>query len=476
MRCAIYLRVSTERQRDEGVSLDAQLAACRAEAIRLGDRDPAVYRDDGFSGTTDRRPGLQTLLGDLASYDVVIVWRLDRLWRSVAGWARLLGEMVEHGVGFCSITERIDASTPWGRAMLTVVAVFAELFVEILRENVRAALQYRADHGLPHGKPPYGYRVGDDGWEVVDDESAIVRELFRLAGSGRSVTELTRWMQASDAIPRTSKLGWHPSALSRILRNPSYTGRMVWHGEAIPGTHPRIITDVAWRRAQTTLDGRAWTRGRVSRTLIPLLRCGPCGGSMERFGKTLTCRARRLGHADHEANTAQYRSVVDAIWEHYGGLLTGGEMREAVELYRSEVEASSGRRGELTRRLRDLHSRETRTLALAQRTGADLDALAEALEPIVAERERLGAELRSSAPRPELDQWAHLLEATTGDVIERVRAGPVEGQLLALRAVIERCEVDGGRDVLTVHHIGEVLPPVEVPIRHHRSGRPAKPD
>lgn len=473
LRAAVYIRVSTERQADQGISLDAQLAACRAEALRLGDRSPAVYRDDGYSGTTDKRPGLQALLANLAEYDVVIVWRLDRLWRSVAGWARLLADMVQHEVGFCSIAERIDTSTPWGRAMLTVVAVFAELFVEILRENVRGALQYRADQGLKHGRPAYGYAARDGAWVVVDDEAAIVRELFRMVSKGASTAECTRWLQTSGAVPRTSKQGWHITSVRELLRNVAYTGRMLWHGDVIPGTHPRIIPDALWRKAQAVMDGRIFTRGHRSESIVGLFRCGFCGSCLERSQGGLTCHARRRRAVEHPPLWMRWEFCEEALWAYFTGLVSEGLLSAAVDRLRDEERSGEGRRGILNKRLRELKASEARALTLAQRTGADLDALADSLGPVIAERERLETELRSLAHKPEVDSWSALLKRHPAESIRDLRArGTAEEHLLLLRSVIARAEVHKGR--LVIHHQGDILPPAEVPVRMRKPGRPKK--
>jgi site-specific DNA recombinase len=186
LRCAIYTRKSTEHNLDlEFNSLDAQHEACAAyiksqahESWRL---IPARYDDGAFSGASLDRPALQTLLADIGSrkVDIVVVYKVDRLTRSLADFAKLVELFDQHDVSFVSVTQSFNTTTSMGRLTLNVLLSFAQFEREVIGERVRDKIAASKRKGLWVGGPvPLGYASRDKKLVVVPEEAVAVRAIF----------------------------------------------------------------------------------------------------------------------------------------------------------------------------------------------------------------------------------------------------------------------------------------------------------
>jgi site-specific DNA recombinase len=163
-RCetALYIRVSTQEQATEGINLNVREQRCRQVAEAAGHADIDLYCDDGYSGTITNRPGLQQLLAALPEYDAVCIWKLDRLTRSIRGWADTMAQFRDAHCGLASATEAFDFSSAAGRMHIGMLALVGEFYVELLRENTTAALRMCFEQGYHHGFPPLGYAYPTD--------------------------------------------------------------------------------------------------------------------------------------------------------------------------------------------------------------------------------------------------------------------------------------------------------------------------
>ena len=160
----IYTRVSTQRQADEGVSLDAQEAECRAYCERHQLGNVEVLRDEGFSGKSLDRPGMQELLRRVAADEVgdVVVTALDRLSRKTTDALGLVGDTFDGTVGFHAVRQAMDTTGPVGKAMVGMLALFNELERDMIAERTREAAAHCFGNGLVFGRTPYGYARGAD--------------------------------------------------------------------------------------------------------------------------------------------------------------------------------------------------------------------------------------------------------------------------------------------------------------------------
>lgn len=190
-----YVRVSTEEQAREGLSLAAQETRIRAYCEAKGWKLLRVYRDEGFSGKDLNRPGIQALIHDLKDngVDVVVVLKLDRLTRSV----RDLGALIEDlfgGVALASVEESLDSSTANGRMVINLLGTVAQWEREVISERTAFALRYKRDQGQwAAGRVPFGFRIGQDGRLEEDPEQMrIIRAIKRARRRGRSYREIAR--------------------------------------------------------------------------------------------------------------------------------------------------------------------------------------------------------------------------------------------------------------------------------------------
>lgn len=256
MRVAIYIRVSTLDQAREGYSLAAQRAALEHWAADRRHEIVRVYEDAGISAKDIKhRPAMRRLLwaAKREQYDILLVWALSRLTRSVMdlySTAELLGQ---HNIALVSYTESIDTSTPTGRAMMGMLGVFAQMEREVTVERVRAAMAERAAQGKRTCNCVLGYDlVGKDGLSVNEREAEHVRLIYRAYLESGS---LYGAVKAARAAGIHGKLGGQMSAESvkKILTRPIYIGYNTSRGAPIKGNHEPIIEREMWNKVQRRL-------------------------------------------------------------------------------------------------------------------------------------------------------------------------------------------------------------------------------
>jgi site-specific DNA recombinase len=269
VRAFVYCRVSTQEQaRDDHYSLANQEARCREYIKHKPWRCVKVLRDVA-SGKSAAREGYQELLGAIRrrEVDVVVVYRLDRLSRNVRNVYDALDLSREQGVGFVSVQESFDTTTARGRAMLGVAAVFAQLTREMIAENVRDGLRRRAQAGKYTGGPhtrPYGYEYREGRLQVREEETQVVRRVFRLySEQGWGLHRIARLLNA-EGIRTTQGLQgrWGANAVFRMLRNPVYVGRVRHNGQEYEGSMRGLCRRNCFGRCRSWCrGGRGWRRG-----------------------------------------------------------------------------------------------------------------------------------------------------------------------------------------------------------------------
>jgi site-specific DNA recombinase len=295
MRTAIYLRVSTDEQAEEGFSLDAQERMCRMAAEIRGWTVVELYRDDGYSGRSDDRPALQRLVKDLRSgkANAVIVHKLDRLARNLHLMLGLVKGWNKDGIAFLSVSEQMDFSTPMGIVVLQILGAIAEWYSNNLAQETKKGLTEKARQGGWVGSVPYGYRLVDGALVVVDEERQAVIAIFELYATGQySYSEIADWLNArSFTIMDWRRTGRHPFgeySVRSILDNRSYLGYVSSSKVEYQGKHEAIIDQALWDRAQRVRQQRS-RKGRVSSmkgTFVPssplngLIYCNHCKSTM----------------------------------------------------------------------------------------------------------------------------------------------------------------------------------------------------
>jgi site-specific DNA recombinase len=294
IRAAGYIRVSTHEQAAGGISLEMQEKGIAAECERRGWELVNVFSDPGVSATKWRRPGLQALLGELESYDALVVYRLDRLGRSVAHLARILESLKLANVEFVSLTEQqFDTTTPLGKAMLWVSATFAQLERDQTAERVTDAMQAKTERGEWVGRTPLGYRLVEK--QLVPDDrpsrdpqytqADLVREVFRRYVLEHASTQgLAAWL--TERLEQRKGKGlyfgiWSASDIGRLLSRPVYAGSILWNDQMYPAKHEALVNPEIFDAAQDIRRARGIRRGAYREYLLSgLLRCRRCGGPM----------------------------------------------------------------------------------------------------------------------------------------------------------------------------------------------------
>ena len=271
LSCAIYTRKSTEEGLDQNFnSLDAQRDACenyiasqKSEGwLMTGDR----YDDGGYSGGNMDRPGLKRLLDDVRSglVDIIVVYKIDRLSRSLADFAKLVELFDEHKVTFVSVTQAFNTTTSMGRLTLNILLSFAQFERELAGERVRDKIAASRQRGIwMGGMPPLGYDVVERKLVPNSAEAQIVREMFTRFAALPSMATLVRdlrergvtsksWTTAK-GVERKGKL-IDKGYVYKIFKNAVYIGIAAYKGQHYPGQHAPIIDQSLWDTVQALLQ------------------------------------------------------------------------------------------------------------------------------------------------------------------------------------------------------------------------------
>ena len=302
LRCAVYTRKSSEEGLEQEFnSLHAQREACesfvasqRSEGWALI-REP--YDDGGFSGGTLERPGLKRLLADIEEglIDVVVVYKIDRLSRSLMDFSKLVDVFDRAGVTFVSVTQSFNTTTSMGRLTLNILLSFAQFEREVTAERIRDKIRASRQKGMfMGGNVPLGYDVRNRKLVVVDADAAVVRSIFERFVRIGSATVLARELRREGIRTKRGKLV-DKGYLYKLLNNRTYLGLAVHKGTAHAGEHDAIIDHALWDKVHAILVENTRTRSANTRAQTPaLLRgmiFGPTGAAMS---PTHTRKGNRL--------------------------------------------------------------------------------------------------------------------------------------------------------------------------------------
>lgn len=318
-KAAGYIRVSTEEQSQHGYSLEAQIEAvkkyCELQKWEL----VRIYRDDGYSGSSMERPGLQQLLEDvpLGQFNVVVVWKLDRLSRNLKETLYLLDDVLEkNGICFTSIQEQFDTTTPIGKAVMQIIAVFAQLERDMITERMKFGKYQKARQGqFPGGHIFYGYKkdpsTGE--FEISEEEARIVRLIYhwyvygdesgKPLGMEAIADKLTKMRIFPPSAVRGVRVGvrgkrgkgevvkhWSNATVRQILTHQAYIGKNYFGRDGknaepkytkddwIPIPFPQIIDEQLYQLAQERRKrAKFWQRKHETPLLTGIIHCGICG-------------------------------------------------------------------------------------------------------------------------------------------------------------------------------------------------------
>ena len=340
VRCAIYTRVSTESGLDQDFnSLDAQYDAAqayiRSQAHAGWTLVRTRYDDGGFSGGSTDRPALQQLLADIRAHriNVIVVYKVDRLTRSLADFAKLVELFDAHGVSFVSVTQQFNTTTSMGRLTLNVLLSFAQFEREVTSERIRDKIGASKRKGLwVGGVVPLGYQAKDRKITVVADEAKTVRHIFRryldLGSLNLLLTDLRRTGIKTKLRPLSNgrTIGGIPftrGSLAAFLRNRFYIGEVRYKGEVFPGEQSAILDRALFDAVQSKLDRQRTNHAKARQQSQSLL-----------MGRIFDERGNRMTPSYAVKNAVRYRYYISAA-------LIQGQPDKAAKLNRvpaSEIE------------------------------------------------------------------------------------------------------------------------------------------
>jgi site-specific DNA recombinase len=278
-RCAVYTRKSTEDGLDQEFhSLDAQREACEAYIVSQKHEGWTLvlgrYDDGGFSGGNMERPGLKALLADIEGglVDVIVVYKVDRLTRSLADFAKIVERLDANGASFVSVTQAFNTTTSMGRLTLNVLLSFAQFEREVTGERIRDKIAASKRKGMWMGGPvPLGYGVVDRKLVPVLEEAERVRTIMHGFLELQSVPALLPHLKAAGILtkvqmrtsgPHRGGIPFARGSLFHLLKNPIYVGKIVHKGQVYDGEHEPIVDEELWERVQQTLQEKAPARKR----------------------------------------------------------------------------------------------------------------------------------------------------------------------------------------------------------------------
>jgi site-specific DNA recombinase len=355
LRCAAYTRKSSE----EGLELEfnslhaqreAALAYIASQKSEGWSALPDHYDDGGISGGTLERPALKRLLRDVEAglIDVVVVYKIDRLSRSLTDFAKLVEVFERHNVTFVSVTQQFNTTTSMGRLTLNILLSFAQFEREVIGERIRDKFAASRKKGIwMGGWPPLGYEVENRRLVAGEREATIVRRIFDCFAKTGSALAVARELNAAGEVTKQRPSGnggrggkpWTKGAVYKVLANRVYLGEAVHKGVAYPGEHAAIVDQRTWDKAHAVMAEPAHRRGAATRAQVPALLkgliFGPNGRPMSpshtrRRGRTyryyVTREAISEGYETCPITSVPAADVERAVLDHIQKLLAAPEL------------------------------------------------------------------------------------------------------------------------------------------------------
>jgi site-specific DNA recombinase len=324
LKTAIYIRVSTEEQAKEGYSISAQMQKLKAFCVSQGWEVEGIYADEGVSAKDMNRPKLKAMIEDIKNNKIecVLVYRLDRLTRSVLDLYKMLEIFEKYDCKFKSATEVYDTTTAMGRMFITIVAALAQWERENMGERISFGYAEKVRQGkYAHNVSPFGFTLDKKTSKLVIEpgEAQIVKEIFRLYKSGLGFNRVSKSLNDRKMY---SKAGneWNDNTIMKIIRNPIYYGATKWRDDIVENTHEGVISKDDYVIAQKLKEERkmAPPRSVSSRYIFSgKLKCAECGRTLTGSYSTsktkaglkiypqYRCRHRRVGRCNGIKNVSQ---------------------------------------------------------------------------------------------------------------------------------------------------------------------------
>ncbi len=284
MKAVGYIRVSTEDQKIQDLSVPMQKKRIISYMESKGWECTGWYIDDGLTGKNLNRPNVQKLIKDAKAkkFDVIVSYKLDRISRNQQHIMEIINDVIlANGLEIASVTENLDTSTPMGRAMIGIMAVFAQLEREVIVERVTEAKAEAAKQGRYNGgATPYGYIQENKTLIINEEQARVVRRIYDLYLKGTGSGEIAGLLN-TEGIQTILGKQWEGAAIRRMLRKPVYAGLIEHKGKTYPGRHQAIITVEQLNEARGLATKRTPDRTPSGKGLIGgFVWCGECNARM----------------------------------------------------------------------------------------------------------------------------------------------------------------------------------------------------
>lgn len=453
---ACYVRVSTDNQL-ENYSIEEQTdrlrAYCKAKDIHI----VKFYTDGGYSGGNLNRPALQQMLTDIdyGIIDLVVVYKLDRLSRSQKDTLTLIEDrFLSKNVDFISINENFDTSTPFGRAMIGILSVFAQLEKDQITERFTMGRIGRAKSGYFHGGPtaPTGYDYIDGNLIVNEYEAMQVRDLYARFLKGYSVYDCWQYMQKKYT---TKYGGWKSETLVRnVLKNEVYTGKVKFKGTIYHGNHPAIIPEAQFRQVQELFSSSHRSSDTFKRSpfkastlLASLIYCGKCGARFHGEHGNYSCYSRTKGDKkyiiDPNCRNKKWKiPELDALVTDYIARLNFSDLENKTPSPQPPIDYSA-RLGEIDRQIGKL-------IDLYQVGSIPIETISKKIEILSKEKSTLEEAARQkSAPSSSLEEMI----TARSTFMSIIKTGTLEEKRACLTLLIDRVVIDDDNVNIILHKI-----------------------
>ncbi len=448
---ACYCRVSTENQ-IENYSIDEQKERLEAFCKARGWAKPTMFVDPGFSGGSLDRPSLRNMIEQVRAgrFSVVCVYKLDRLSRSQKDTLYLIEDVFnKYGVSFVSVCENFDTSTPFGKAMVGILSVFAQLEKDQITERFTMGRIGRAKNGLFHGggNVPTGYDYVDSRLVVNEYKAEQVREVFRLFLQGQSVHSIQRIMSEKYG-------GWSSHTLVyNVLKNSLYIGKVKFSGQEYDGEHEPIISPETFYETQRLLSERSDGRTELQKNpfragfmLSGLVFCGNCGAKYHGNHGCYKCYSRAKTDKKYiiDPDCKNPNIPIGELDDFVRDEIARAAVDPSAVLSQNPASPAKDIRSALTARLADVKEQSDRLITLYQEAGIPLESVTGRLRELEAERDRLEAQL-AGTPHIFIDrrrEWAELLQHR-----ERLDSPDVSEQRGYVSSIVRRVVVMPDRSV-----------------------------
>lgn len=458
-----YCRVSTQEQAMSGYSLQEQEDRMAKYAEAMGWRIRRTISDPGFSGAKTDRPGLRELLSEIhaGNCDAVLVWKLDRLSRSQKDTLYLIeDEFLPNDVAFVSMNENFDTSTPFGRAMIGILSVFAQLEREQIKERMQLGHDARAKSGKFHGsaRPPIGYDYIDGKLYINEYEAQQIQEMFDLFVNHHwSYYKILKRFQDCGYTTKYGNWIAH-STIQYILSNPLYIGKLQYKGNIYDGIHEPLIDEETFARAQERMkhltasveDPYRRHPFQAKYLLSGHLFCGNCGARMFVYRSKTTIRGKTYQHRYYKCysrdgrtrhmvkdKSCKMRNIrVDQL-----DTIVLDEIRRLSldkEYFRSLVTAPvkpDNKNDILQGRIKELSDQVERLIDLCKIGSMPVAKIAAQIEQAQTEMDRLTAQIQPESPVVDVVKQAELI---LDNAIEVIDNGTLEEKRQLIDGLIDK--------------------------------------